>query len=240
MLRCSKKPPRYAYTMRCAPSRPPSAAPPHNANTPLLLAILRNCGRWWSASSMRCWSWMKIRRCAATAWPCWRSCVHCLPASPISHACRAEHAKRRMQLFRSLIFTTFFFLWTFAYGIVFSLVCPFLPFHRRFGFARVWGIVILKALRWTCGLDYRVEDRENLPPGNHIALWKHSSSWETVAMAVVIPRQVWVLKRELTWIPFVGWSIRLLHAIAIDRKSGHSAVSQVVRQGKQRLAEGNW
>jgi len=145
-----------------------------------------------------------------------------------------------MQLFRSLIFTTFFFLWTFAYGIVFSLVCPFLPFHRRFGFARAWGTVILKALKWTCGLDYRVEGGENLPPGNHIALWKHSSSWETVAMAVVIPRQVWVLKRELTWIPFVGWSIRLLHAIAIDRKSGHSAVSQVVRQGKQRLAEGNW
>jgi 1-acyl-sn-glycerol-3-phosphate acyltransferase len=145
-----------------------------------------------------------------------------------------------MQLLRSLIFTTFFLLWTFCYGIFFSLVCPFLPFPRRFGLARVWGQALLKALKWTCRLDYRVEGLENLPAGNHIALWKHSSSWETIAMAVVIPRQVWVLKRELTWIPFVGWSIRLLHAIGIDRKSGHSAVSQVVQQGKQRLAEGNW
>lgn len=59
-------------------------------------------------------------------------------------------------------------------------------------------------------------------------------------MTVLIPRQVWVLKRELTWIPFVGWAIQLLHAIAIDRKSGQSAVRQVVEQGKQRLAEGNW
>jgi len=145
-----------------------------------------------------------------------------------------------MQWLRSLIFTTFFLLWTFVYGIFFSLVCPFLPFPRRFGLARVWGKVILNVLKWTCRLDYRVEGLENLPPGNHITLWKHSSSWETVAMAVIIPRQVWVLKRELTWIPFVGWGIQLLHAIAIDRKSGISAVNQVVEQGKQRLAEGNW
>jgi 1-acyl-sn-glycerol-3-phosphate acyltransferase len=145
-----------------------------------------------------------------------------------------------MQFVRSLIFTAFFMLWTFCYGIFFSILCPFLPFRRRFGLARVWGQVVLTVLKWTCRLDYRVEGVQNLPPGNHIALWKHSSSWETIAMAVVIPRQVWVLKRELTWIPFVGWSIKLLHAIAIDRKSGHSAVSQVVEQGKQRLAEGNW
>ncbi len=59
-------------------------------------------------------------------------------------------------------------------------------------------------------------------------------------MAVVFPRQVWVLKRELLWIPFVGWGIRQLHAIAINRKTGGSAVSQVVEQGKQRLAEGDW
>jgi 1-acyl-sn-glycerol-3-phosphate acyltransferase len=51
---------------------------------------------------------------------------------------------------------------------------------------------------------------------------------------------VWVLKRELTWIPFVGWGILQLHAIAIDRKSGGSAVSQVIEQGSARLAEGSW
>src|SRR4029079_986742 len=95
-------------------------------------------------------------------------------------------------------------------------------------------------LRWTCRLDYVIEGQENMPPGNHIALWKHSSSWETMAMAVVFPREVWVLKRELLWIPFVGWGIRQLHAIAINRKSGGSAVSQVVRQAKQRLAREHW
>jgi 1-acyl-sn-glycerol-3-phosphate acyltransferase len=145
-----------------------------------------------------------------------------------------------MQFLGSLIFTAFFFLWTFFYAIFFVIACCFLPFPQRFRLARVWGAVLLWALKRCCRLDYRIEGSENIPAGNHIALWKHSSSWETVAMAVVFPRQVWVLKRELLWVPVVGWGIRQLHAIAIDRKSGHSAVGQVVEQGKQRLAEGDW
>ena len=145
-----------------------------------------------------------------------------------------------MQLLGSLFFTVFLFLWTFFYSIFFVIACALLPFERRFALVRVWARVLLTALKWTCGLGYRIEGLQNLPPGNHIALWKHSSSWETIAMALVFPRQVWVLKRELIWVPVVGWGIRLVHAIAIDRKSGHSAVSQVIAQGKERLAEGDW
>jgi 1-acyl-sn-glycerol-3-phosphate acyltransferase len=145
-----------------------------------------------------------------------------------------------MQLVGSLIFTAFLFIWTFCYAIFFVIAGLIVPFPRRFVLARLWARVLLHALRMTCRLDYAVEGLENLPPDNHIALWKHSSSWETIAMAVILPRQVWVLKRELQWIPVVGWGIRQLHAIAIDRRSGHSAVSQVVEQGKQRLAEGDW
>jgi 1-acyl-sn-glycerol-3-phosphate acyltransferase len=145
-----------------------------------------------------------------------------------------------MQLIGSFAFTLFLFLWTFFYAIFFVVACLFLPFRLRFVLARFWGAVLLGALKWTCRLDYRVEGWENMPPGNHVALWKHSSSWETIAMAVIFPRQVWVLKRELTWIPFVGWGIRQMHAIAIDRRSGSSAVAQVIEQGRARLAEGAW
>src|SRR6202050_2954098 len=145
-----------------------------------------------------------------------------------------------MQFIASLLFTVFLFVWTGCYAILFVLVCLVVPFRTRFLLARFWGVVLLWALKRTCRLDYEVEGWENLPPGNHVALWKHSSSWETIAMSVIFPRQVWVLKRELTWIPFVGWGIRQMHAIAIDRKSGSSAVTQIIEQGKERLAEGAW
>ena len=144
-----------------------------------------------------------------------------------------------LQLAGSLFFTAFLFLWTFLYAIWFVLACCVLPFPRRFALVRVYAVSVLAVLRWSCALDYRIEG-EPLPEGCHVAFWKHSSSWETIAMMVVCPRQVWVLKRELLWIPVVGLGLRQLHAIAIDRQAGHSAVAQVLEQGKQRLAEGDW
>ena len=144
-----------------------------------------------------------------------------------------------VQLLGSLFFTGFLFVWTGVYAIAFVVMCLFVPFARRFALVRVYARSILWVLKWSCGLNYRIEG-EPLPQGCHVALWKHSSSWETFAMMVVFPRQVWVLKRELLWIPVVGLGLRVLHAIAIDRKAGHSAVAQVVEQGKSRLAEGDW
>src|SRR5262249_19302693 len=67
---------------------------------------------------------------------------------------------------------------------------------------------------------------------------KHSSTWETLAQLQIFPRQTWVLKHELLWIPIFGWALRFLKPIAIDRKGGASAVQQVLEQGQSRLAEG--
>jgi 1-acyl-sn-glycerol-3-phosphate acyltransferase len=144
-----------------------------------------------------------------------------------------------VQLLGSVFFTGFWFAWTFLYAIPFVIACFFLPFPRRFVLVRAYATVVLWVLRWSCGLTYRIEGAP-LPEGCHVALWKHSSSWETMAMMVVFPRQVWVLKRELLWIPVVGLGVRQMHAIAIDRSAGHSAVAQVIEQGKTRLAEGDW
>lgn len=145
-----------------------------------------------------------------------------------------------MQFLGSLVFTTFFLLFTFVYGIFFTVVSLFLPFRGRFVLARLWAWVLLTMLRWTCRLDYRVEGRENLPREASIALVKHSSSWETIAQTLLLPPQAWVLKRELTWIPFVGWGVRLLRCIAIDRGAGGAAVRHMIEQGRERLAAGQW
>jgi 1-acyl-sn-glycerol-3-phosphate acyltransferase len=144
-----------------------------------------------------------------------------------------------VQLVGSLFFTAFLFAWTFCYAIPFVIACLFLPFPRRFLLVQGYAAVMLWVLRWSCGLSYRVEGAA-LPAGGHVAFWKHSSSWETIAMMVVFPRQTWVLKRELLWIPVVGLALRQMHAIAIDRKAGHAAVAQVIEQGKTRLDEGDW
>ena len=147
---------------------------------------------------------------------------------------------RAMQWLRSLLFTIFLFVWTGCYAVFFVIAASLSPFRGRAALARVWGKVLLAVLRVACRLDYRIEGRENLPPGNHVALVKHSSSWETFAQVVLVPDQVWVLKRELMWVPFLGWSLKLMRAIAVDRGAGGAAVRGVLEQGKKRLAQGEW
>jgi 1-acyl-sn-glycerol-3-phosphate acyltransferase len=144
-----------------------------------------------------------------------------------------------VQLLRSLLFTSFLFVSTFLYALA-VLVLAWMPAERLYGVARSWSCVQMWVLEKLCGLSYSVEGREHIPPGAHVSMWKHSSAWETIAQASIFPPQAWVLKRELMWIPMVGWAVRCLKPIAINRKAGATAVNQVIEQGKQRLAEGMW
>ena len=115
-----------------------------------------------------------------------------------------------------------------------------LPYSAQFAIARTWARILLWVLERLCGLKYVVEGRERIPAGNHIVMSNHTSAWETVAQFLIFPPQVWVLKRELLWIPFVGWGLKLLRPIAINRGEGHRAVNQVIEQGKARLRDGLW
>jgi 1-acyl-sn-glycerol-3-phosphate acyltransferase len=144
-----------------------------------------------------------------------------------------------MQFIRSLIFTALFFIVTTVYAVA-VLLCFWIPNPRNYFFPQTWARLLLWLLKVICGLDYRVSGQENLPPGAHVAMWKHSSSWETVAQAIVFPPQAWVLKQELMWIPIVGWAIHFMRPIAIDRGTGTAAVNRVMAQGKERLEKGVW
>jgi len=144
-----------------------------------------------------------------------------------------------MQLLRSILFTTLLFMGTLLYAVV-VLAFGWLPSQKLYGIARSWARVNLWMLEKLCGLTYTVEGVENIPSGAHVSMWKHSSAWETIAQASVFPPQSWVLKRELMWIPLVGWAVKCLKPIAINRKAGASAVNQVIDQGTQRLKEGLW
>jgi 1-acyl-sn-glycerol-3-phosphate acyltransferase len=125
------------------------------------------------------------------------------------------------------------------FGLVMALGF-WLPYRAQFAIARTWARILFWMLEHLCGLKYVIEGRERIPSGNHIVMSNHTSAWETVAQFLIFPPQVWVLKRELLWIPFVGWGLKLLRPISINRGAGHRAVNQVVDQGKARLADGLW
>jgi 1-acyl-sn-glycerol-3-phosphate acyltransferase len=144
-----------------------------------------------------------------------------------------------MQWVRSLLFTSLLFVTTMAFGVV-VLLSALLPLsvEQRYVIPRYWGLFECWLASAVCGMNYVVEGRENLPAGPFVSLWKHSTAWETMAQMFVVPPASWLLKREVLWIPIVGWAVSTYKPIAINRSAGHSAVNQVVKQGRERLAAG--
>jgi 1-acyl-sn-glycerol-3-phosphate acyltransferase len=144
-----------------------------------------------------------------------------------------------VQRLRSLLFTTYMMLSACIVGGLMGLLF-WTPYRLQFALARGWAKCLFWMLERLCNLKFVVEGRERIPPGNHIVMSNHSSAWETIAPFTLFPPQVWVLKRELLWIPFVGWGLKQLRPIAINRGEGHRSVNQVIDQGKARLADGLW
>lgn len=140
---------------------------------------------------------------------------------------------------RSLAFWLVFALSIVIYAPLSLLTIP-LPFAVRYRFINVWTRFNVWWLKYTCNLTYQVEGIEHLPPGNAVVMVKHQSMWETLSMQIIFPIQTWISKRELLWVPFFGWALALLEPIALDRKAGRQALSQLVRQGTKRLQQGRW
>lgn len=137
----------------------------------------------------------------------------------------------------SVLFTGWMFGSVGFYAIAVILVAPF-GANARYSIARAWARLMMSSLRVLCGIRYRVKGLENVPDEAAVFLLKHSSALETIAELEIFPRQTWVLKRELQWVPIFGWALRLLDPIAINRGGRRSAVKQVITQGKAQLENG--
>ena len=142
-----------------------------------------------------------------------------------------------MTALRSVLFLVAGMLVTPFYGVVVTALGPF-SFPAAFAAAAQWARLILWLARVFCGIRHEVSGLEHVPGFPVVMMAKHQSAWETLFMEANLPPQCWIIKRELLWLPFVGWGLWGVKSIAIDRSSGHSAREQIGAIGARRLAEG--
>jgi len=142
-----------------------------------------------------------------------------------------------MIVIRSLVFFLLQLLITPVFTLIAILTFPFHPI-TRYRIISGWALTMLWLLKVLCDIRMEVRGVENIPAQPGILLCKHQSAWETIALQKVFPPQVWVLKRELLWLPFFGWGLAMTSPIAIKRSDGKGAVKQLLRQGKDRLEMG--
>ncbi len=144
-----------------------------------------------------------------------------------------------MSLARSVLFALALIIVTPPYALIALASAP-LPRMMRYRIISGWSRLIVWLARVILGIEWRVEERENLPSRPAVILAKHQSAWETLAFQHIFPPQVHVLKRELLWIPFFGWGLALMSPIAIDRRRGVAALRSIARRGQKRLEQGFW
>lgn len=144
-----------------------------------------------------------------------------------------------MTTLRSALFLVGALVLTSIYGVL-------VPAGRLFGkrapfiLARSYARVMLAWVGMSLGIRCEVAGWENVPRTPAVIMAKHQSAWETLFLEARFPDQCWIVKRELLWLPFVGWGLMAVRCIAIDRSSGMTAREQVVQQGVRRLKEGLW
>ncbi len=142
-----------------------------------------------------------------------------------------------MMLLRALAFYVLISIILIPYFVV--VVClAWLPRMPRWKVIAGWPRLCAWLAIYVLGIRYEVIGRENIPAEPVVILSKHSSAWETLAFSGIFPPHVYVMKRELLWIPFLGLGLALFNPIFINRSDRKNAMRLMVEIGKERFAQG--
>ena len=142
---------------------------------------------------------------------------------------------RPLLLARSILFNALFYLNLLVHMIV-ALPALVLPYPAVRVFIRSYARSSLWLLRVICGTQVSWRGTENIPRGSCIVACKHQSAWETFALYAVLADPIYILKRELMWIPLFGWYTWKAGLIPVDRSAGLAALSRMTARAQRTIA----
>src|ERR1700721_462132 len=132
---------------------------------------------------------------------------------------------------RSLIYNVLFYLLLVCWLI--AAVPTFLmPRTGIMKIARLWARSSIWLLRVVCNVKVEYRGLEKIPKGPLLVASKHQSMWETFALLQFFDQPLYILKRELTLIPFFGWYLIKAGMVAVDRGAGGRALLKMGRTAR--------
>jgi 1-acyl-sn-glycerol-3-phosphate acyltransferase len=138
---------------------------------------------------------------------------------------------------RSVLYNLLFYVNLFVHMLA---ALPTLLLPRRFLWAlvRSYARVSLWLLRVVCGVNVEWRGLQNIPPGAVLVASKHQSLWETFALLLVLDDPVYIVKRELMWLPLFGWFAWKCGMIPVDRGARSQALASMTVHARAALAAG--
>ncbi|WP_393995406.1 lysophospholipid acyltransferase family protein [Xanthobacter cornucopiae] len=143
-----------------------------------------------------------------------------------------------MTALRSFLFQVAFYATTTLFLFAFL---PLLLLSRRATWryaVLTWAKTVGVLLRVICGTRVQFAGRQNIPDGPLLIAAKHQSAWETVALLPLFADPAFILKRELTFIPLLGWYLAKAKMIPVDRGGGMSALKAITRRARVEVETG--
>jgi 1-acyl-sn-glycerol-3-phosphate acyltransferase len=140
---------------------------------------------------------------------------------------------------RSILFNTAFYANLILRMIVLSPIYFLLPRKKAFFVPKDWARSNHWLMEKIVGTTFTVEGLENIPKsGGYILAPKHQSFWDTYALLPWLDDPVYILKRELLWIPIFGWYVAKQRMIPVNRGAKGKVMAQVIERTKMEMANG--
>ena len=120
---------------------------------------------------------------------------------------------------RSLVYNVLFYM-LLVFWLIVAIPTFVMPRWAILSIARNWAASSIWLLRVICNTKVEYRGLEKIPKGPLIVASKHQSMWETFALLQFFEQPLYILKRELEWIPFFGWYLIKANMIGINRSAG--------------------
>jgi 1-acyl-sn-glycerol-3-phosphate acyltransferase len=138
---------------------------------------------------------------------------------------------------RSLLFVALFYLWSVIVAVGAAPVILPGPRPWSMSMMRVWAKGIILLLRVVCDIKVEVRGKEHIPLGASVLAPKHQCMFDVFAQFAWLPDACFVMKKELTWIPFFSWYAMKARMIVVDREGHSTALRKLVRDSQERFAQ---
>jgi len=139
--------------------------------------------------------------------------------------------------FRAITFTLLFYLNTIAH-VVLALPALVMPGRQALWRAvRSWIAVNQWLLRACCGITHEIRFAGRVPSGPLLVAAKHQSTWEIFSLLSLFEDPVFILKREVMWLPLFNLYCLKGGMIPVERGARSLALANMLKHARARIAQ---
>lgn len=137
---------------------------------------------------------------------------------------------------RSFLWQVFFWLWSAGMAIFMIATFP-LPRAANRACLRVWSKGLTIGLRVLADIKVEVRGEQYRPTGPALVAPKHQSMFDVFSQFSLLPDACFVMKKELVWVPLLGFHGLKGGMIVVDRAGHSTALKKLVRDAVDRMKE---